>query len=93
MVSIETLVWITARVSIGGYLILLISGISGSCGNLYIFSRKRLRRNPCSHYIFIASLFDLLNISFSVSTRLMADGFQLDLFATHSVACRVRTYM
>ncbi|CAF2882765.1 unnamed protein product [Rotaria sp. Silwood2] len=93
MASIERLVWITERVSICGYMILLSSGIIGSCFNIYIFSRKRLRRNSCSHYVFIASVFDFLNISFSVSTRLMADGFKFDPFAASSIGCRIRTYI
>ena len=93
MVSIEKLVWITQQVSIYGYLILLICGVIGSCANLYVFSRKRLRRNPCTHYILVASSFDLLNISFSVSTRLMADGYNFDPFAISSIGCRIRTYL
>ncbi|CAF4185420.1 unnamed protein product [Rotaria sordida] len=93
MASIEILVWITEQISIGGYLILLISGIIGSCANIYIFSRKHLQRSPCSHYVFIASIFDFFNISFSVTTRLMADGFQFDPFAVSSIGCRIRTYI
>lgn len=93
MVSIETLVRIAKLVSICGYMVLLICGIISSCANLYIFSRKRLRPNPCSHYIFIASIFDFFNISFSVSTRLMADGFKFDPFGTSSIGCRIRTYV
>ncbi|CAF1067721.1 unnamed protein product [Rotaria sordida] len=93
MTSIEMLVWITEQISIGGYLILLISGIIGSCANIYIFSRKRLQRSPCFHYVFIASVFDFFNISFSVTTRLMADGFQFDPFTVSSIGCRIRTYI
>ncbi|UJR17679.1 hypothetical protein I4U23_004577 [Adineta vaga] len=93
MISMERLIWITKQVNIYGYSILLIAGIIGSIGNLYVFSRKRFRKTPCSHYILIASLFDFFNISFSVSTRLMADGFDFDPFARNSTACRIRTYL
>ncbi len=57
----------------------------GSYDNLYVFSRRPLRANPCSHYILHASLFDLLNILFSVSTRLLTDRFRIDPFVTHLI--------
>ncbi|CAF1538958.1 unnamed protein product [Adineta ricciae] len=93
MVSINTLNAITKQVSIYGYSIVLIAGIIGSIANLYVFSRKRFRQSPCSCYILVASVFDFFNISFSVTTRLLADGFDIDPFANNSVGCRVRTYL
>jgi len=93
MTSVAELISITKIVSICGYSTLLIAGLIGSCANLYVFSRQRVNRNPCSSYILVASLFDLLNISFSVTTRLMADGFAYDPFALNSIGCRIRTYL
>ncbi|CAF4045182.1 unnamed protein product [Adineta steineri] len=93
MVSVDTLKLITKQLAIYGNSALLISGIISSCANIFVFSRRHLRKSPSSRYILVTSLFDFFNITFSVTTRLMIDGFAFDPFSANSYACPIRTYL
>ncbi|CAF1358472.1 unnamed protein product [Adineta steineri] len=93
MASIDTLKLITKQLAIYGNSALLISGIISSCANVFVFSRRNLRKSPSSRYILVTSLFDFFNITFSVTTRLMIDGFAFDPFSANSYACPIRTYL
>ena len=71
----------------------MMIGTVGNVLNLFIFKRPALLRSPCTVYLLAASIDNLLVIYTSLLTRLLANGFGIDVSITSSVMCRLRYYI
>ncbi|CAF0996289.1 unnamed protein product [Rotaria sp. Silwood1] len=73
-------------------IVFIILGIIGNGLNLFIFTRRTLSRSSCTLYLIAASIDNILVICISLLTRLLANGFSLDVAKTSDVMCKLRFY-
>ena len=71
----------------------MLIGTMGNVLNLFIFKRSALLRSPCTLYLLVASIDNLLLIYTSLFTRLLANGFGIDVSISSSAVCRLRYYI
>ena len=71
----------------------IIIGTIGNVLNILIFKRPTLLRSPCTLYLLFASIDNLLVIYTSLLTRLLANGFGIDVSITSPTLCRLRYYL
>ncbi|CAF0732455.1 unnamed protein product [Adineta steineri] len=72
---------------------MLIAGLLGSCINLWLFTRHRFRKSPCSRFVIASSLFDILHLIVALFLRVLADGFGKDPASSSVIGCRIRYYL
>ena len=84
---------VTGAVNYYGPILLLAFGIFGCICNFITFTASQLRKNSCAFYFLGSTLFDLLSITFGVSTRFAADHFGSNLLNTNQVYCKLRAYL
>ncbi|CAF0996232.1 unnamed protein product [Rotaria sp. Silwood1] len=70
----------------------IILGTIGNGLNLFIFTRPTLSKSSCTLYLIAASIDNILVIYISLLTRLLANGFSLDVAKTSDVMCKLRFY-
>ena len=79
---------------IGAGSTLFIVGLFGSCANLYLFGRRRYRQIPCSLFIWIGALLDLILLCIALFLyRLLNQMLQYDPMAPNLFLCKVRLYV
>ncbi|CAF1108802.1 unnamed protein product [Adineta ricciae] len=75
-------------------LAIFITGIIGNSINIIIFSRGIFVKQSCSLYFLAASVNNLVMFFIGLLTRMLDDGFQLDIFdGASNVYCKIRTYL
>ena len=75
-------------------IVFFIFGIVGSFANLALFTRQRLLSNPCSQYILVASVFDLVLLITNLSSRIATEGFGVNSGFLFTVGvCKIRTWI
>jgi hypothetical protein len=85
--------------SIGRYLniylgsFMFIAGLLGSCINLWLFTRHYFRKSPCSRFIVVSSVFDIIHLIVALFFRILADGFNIDPASSSVMGCRIRYYL
>ncbi|CAF4417139.1 unnamed protein product [Rotaria socialis] len=84
---------VTDAVSYYGLIIVLAFGTFGCICNFITFTASQLRKNPCAFYFLGSTLFDLLSMTFGVSTRFAADHFDSNLHSSDRVYCKLRAYL
>jgi hypothetical protein len=82
---------LTARINASLAPPILILGTIGNLINILVFSRKSLRKNPCSIYFCSASIVSLLALYSGLISRLLG-GYNLDLTTWNSILCKLRFY-
>ena len=93
--TIVTLVRIAAYLNRSIPVLLLLFGTIGNLLNLYILSRRSLRRSSCLFYFFAASVANLFCLWCGLTTRLLS-GYDMDPTTNNSFVCKLRyfiTYM
>ncbi|CAF1423636.1 unnamed protein product [Adineta steineri] len=75
-------------------ILFFVFGIIGSLFNLALFTRRRLLSNPCSQYVLIASLLDLVLLITNLSSRIATEGFGVSSGFLFTVGvCKLRTWI
>jgi hypothetical protein len=88
--SVVTLTSIARQFNQAVPIIIVIFGLPGNIFNIIIFTRRSLRKNPCTTYFFSSSIVNLLGLFFGVTIRCISDGFGIDLVSSNLVFCRIR---
>ncbi|UJR27691.1 hypothetical protein I4U23_008969 [Adineta vaga] len=70
----------------------LVLGNIGNVLNCFVFLQKSLRSNPCSYYLFLSSLANILALSFTISTGIYAVE-QINLTSSSLIYCKLRLYI
>jgi hypothetical protein len=77
---------------IGGPILMLI-GIVNCIFNLIIFTKKRLRKNPCSICLIAFNSSSFLLLCFSFLPAMLEIGYNIDPGSYNLVYCRIRYYL
>ncbi|CAF3289200.1 unnamed protein product [Rotaria sp. Silwood2] len=71
----------------------IVLGTLGNALNLFIFTRPTLSRSSCTLYLIAASVDNILVIFISLLSRLLANGYALDIAKTSNTMCKLRFYV
>ncbi|CAF1279099.1 unnamed protein product [Adineta steineri] len=70
----------------------IILGTFGNVINILIFSRRSLRKNPCSIYFLALSINNIFALYVALLTRLLSSGWQIDPSNTNNILCKLRIF-
>lgn len=73
--------------------ILIVSGTISCVLSLLVFTKKNLRKNPCSIYLVAFNISSLALIFTSILSSTLATGYDIDPSSYDLVLCRFRFYM
>ncbi|UJR28047.1 hypothetical protein I4U23_009303 [Adineta vaga] len=93
MATIEILNLISQQLNIYWGSFMFIFGIIGAVWNIFIFRHHTLRSSSYCTYLLFGSIASLIQISFSLSDRIIDGGFQIHWTATSTLWCKVRYYV
>jgi hypothetical protein len=72
--------------------VILIGGTVGNCLNILVFvTFAHYKNNACSLYMLAGSVFDLLFLLLGLNTRIISQGFNIDLTLISRVWCKLRS--
>ncbi|CAF4058421.1 unnamed protein product [Adineta steineri] len=77
---------------IGGPILISIGTVSCII-NLTVFSKKTLRKNPCSIYLIACNVTNFLLIYISILIATLGTGYSIDPSAHSWIVCRLRYYI
>jgi hypothetical protein len=81
------------QITIYGGLFILIIGVLGNVINVLVFSTVRIYRiTPCSFYLLIASIFNIIYITICLTSRIVMAGFGFDLTRISTSWCKIRSF-
>ena len=89
--TIARLTRLTANINASLAPPILVLGTIGNLINILVFSRRSLRKNPCSVYFCSASITSLLVLYSGLISRLLG-GYHLDLTDSNNILCKLRFY-
>lgn len=72
---------------------MLVAGLLGAFVNLWLFTRHRYRKSPCSRFVLSSSIFDILHLLVALFLRILAEGFNIDPASWSTAGCRIRYYL
>ncbi len=72
--------------------ILFVFGNLSCILNIAVFTRKNLRKNPCSIYFIAANIFNSLYINSTLLATIFESGFNLAVTTKYIVPCRLTYY-
>jgi hypothetical protein len=84
---------VTNEMTYYGPIILLTIGITGCLCNFITFTAPQLRKTSCAFYFLIATMFELLSITFGLISRLAADHLGSTLINADGIYCKLRAYL
>jgi hypothetical protein len=91
---INTLEWLILDINRYICPIIFIFGILGNILNLIIFTRQTFLKQSCSLYFLCISLNNLAMYLIGLTTRIIDDGFNLNLVYNNStIYCKLRNYL
>ncbi|CAF0874477.1 unnamed protein product [Adineta steineri] len=73
--------------------LLLLIGIAGCILNLIAFSRKNMRKNPCSIYFIAFNLANFIYINVALLNLILEVGYNISPSASNLIICRLRVYI
>jgi hypothetical protein len=74
--------------------LIFLFGMMGNLFNLIIFTSRTFFKQSCSLYFVAISINNIAMYFIGLSTRILADGFQIEIFSGNSnVYCKIRTYL
>ena len=77
----------------GGFFLSAV-GIAGSCVNIYLFTRSPYRRVPCTIFVLIGSVIELIILCLALLLyRVINQVLQHDLMAFNLYVCKARLYL
>jgi hypothetical protein len=81
------------QITIYGGLFILIIGVIGNAINVLVFSTVRIYRiTPCSFYLLIASIVNIIYITINLISRIVSLGFEFDLTRISTSWCKIRAF-
>ncbi len=72
---------------------MFIAGLIGSSINIWLFTRHCFRKSPCSRFILVSSIFDIIHLIVALFLRILAEGFDIDPASLTVIGCRIRYYL
>ncbi|UJR31795.1 hypothetical protein I4U23_019272 [Adineta vaga] len=72
---------------------MLLAGLYGSSMNLWLFTRHRYRKSPCSRFVIVSSIFDVIHLLVALFLRVLAEGFDFDPASWTTIGCQIRYYL
>jgi hypothetical protein len=72
--------------------VLMLIGTIGCILNLIVFTRKKLRKNPCSIYFIAYNIANLLYIYSSLLSLMLDVGYNIDPSSHYLIICHLRLY-
>ncbi|CAF1424313.1 unnamed protein product [Adineta steineri] len=72
---------------------MFIVGFIGHSLNLYVFTRRTLRFNPCVRYLIASSIAGYLIIFIILPLRLLQFGYNISLFVPSIILCKYLTFL
>ena len=83
------------RLSLDRYVlpIILVVGNMTNLANIYLFSRRNLRQNPCSWYFISLSVAHLCMLDILGLSRILMGWMNYDYATNNSVYCKIRSYL
>lgn len=91
--AVPTIQTVTSAINYYGPILVLAFGIFGCICNFITFTAVQLRKNSCAFYFLVSTIFDLLSITFGVTTRFANDHFGSTLLNTDRAYCKLRAYL
>lgn len=91
MSAINELSLITTQLNRSFALLILAFGTTGNFINILLFSRRSLRKQPCSVYLIGASIVSLFALYSGLLSRLL-HGYGRDISIENSVVCKLRFF-
>lgn len=74
-------------------LFLMFLGTIGHSLNLYVFTRPKLRKNPCVRYFLAATISGMIVTYVVIPIRLLQLGYQIDLIGYSNVTCKILLFI
>ncbi len=74
-------------------IIMMILGLIGHTLNMCVFTRPTLRSNPCIRYLMASAIAGYLIIFIVLPLRLLQNGYNINLFISSLVLCKILTYV
>lgn len=90
--SIDSLAYAAKYLYQYGAILLLIFGNLGCILNILIFTKKTLRKNPCSIYFIAGNIFDIFFLNSLLLSTTLETVFNLSVTTKHLVICRLEYY-
>jgi hypothetical protein len=88
-----SLLYIGQLITIYCGFILLFTGIIGNGLNVFIFSSvQNYRRIPCTFYFVVEAIFNILELSINLTSRIVSAGYGIDLTRTSVIWCKTRYF-
>jgi hypothetical protein len=82
------------QITIYGGLFILIIGVIGNAINVLVFSSVRTyRTTPCSFYLLIGSIVNIIYITINLISRIVSAGYGIDLTRTSTIWCKIRAFL
>ena len=92
--SIATINDVSRQLFIYGGFFLSIVGIVGSCANVFLLTRRRYRRAPCSVFMITGATFDLILLLVALLIqRTINQIVQFDYMASNVFVCKTRLFL
>jgi hypothetical protein len=89
-----SLLYIGQQITIYGGLFTVIVGVVGNGMNILVFSSVRnYRKNPCTFYYLIASIYNIAFLIINLMSRILSVGYGIDLTRTSITWCKMKTFI
>lgn len=94
MMNIGDIQYVSKQVNIYIGLFILILGIIGDILNIFVFANVKtaFARNPCTIYLLVTAVIDLLCLSIGLQTKILASGFTIDPTTSSIGFCKFRSF-
>ena len=86
----ETLASIVVWLNIILGLLILVCGMIGNCGNIYVFSKPVYRKTNAGIYLLLASIASIIQLVHTLLPRILSDGFQIPIVQSNDRYCQSR---
>lgn len=72
---------------------LFFFGAIGHAFNIYVFTRRRFRSNPCACYLLASTLASYGILYGTLPLRILQTAYNIDVFAYSVLTCQILTYL
>lgn len=72
---------------------LFLLGAIGHALNIYVFTRRRFRSNPCARYLLASTLAGYGILYGTLPLRLLQTAYNIDVFVYSVLTCQILTYL
>ncbi|CAF1652385.1 unnamed protein product, partial [Didymodactylos carnosus] len=83
---------ITLQLNRSVTILILLLGQFGNILNIYIFTRKPLRRNTCGLYILSSTIANIFSFTFGLIPYILSSGYGINLSTRSAFICKCQSY-